>query len=445
MNTANVDLGNDMNSQATIEVQKSLPFGTLTHPVEFELRADKNEMHWDVATTIKEGSVKIAGKIDVGTQASQLNVDLRNIPIREFMSEMYQMGFMDRDLTLKGAWLSCGLYWEGQLQDYTATPVGLHDCRVEGGYGRVELAKGDFWWNKPDTFREPAHFKVLQLQMRPLLEAFGRQVLPAVISQLGTWTGSFEFANKSAWKLDGDLENLEIVFVNQSLHGKQVVEKVHTVAAQKSGGPIEAKIDGVKLREGEFDGSIECDLANDWRSGNFDIDIKKVVVAPSIQRLLVGGGIAAVSARGQGTLAGGELNQWTGLFQIGDVNGEGWSLNAVQLRSTFRSGSFAVEGTAKRFGVNGSWANFPQVKNLVKDAPATVDWRDLTAKIELQKTGGTLHSLTAVQEGGTVWKSKGNWVRDGQFTGMLGLLDGKHAQNFAIRGERGLIVVQDKL
>ncbi len=440
---AYVSLSDEMSAQAAIEVQKSLPFGQLTHPVDFELHADKRVMQWNLNAGLKEGGVHVAGQLDVGTQGARATVDLRQVPIKDFMSEIYQMGFVDYDLKLKGTWLSCKLKWEGSLEDYAASPLQVHECRVEGAYGRAEVPEAKFWMNTADFFREPARFKVMQLQMQPVMEAMNRQVLPAVISQLGVWSGRLDFKSGSAWQLEGDLESAEIVFANQSLHGKQIIEKMHTRAGQKN-GLVEFHVGDVKLKDGDFAGDIDGELSRDWRNGSFSMRVQKMVLSPVIQRLLVGGSIGPLFAEGAGTLSGGELSQWHGTFNLPTMQGEGWTLDGMQLRSTFRAGSFAFDGSVKSASVDGSWREYPQLRAVMLELPSSVAWHDFTARVEIQKTGGTLHGLSAVQESGAVWRAKGSWVREHDFGGTLSVLAGKHQQTFAVRGERGRMEIQDK-
>jgi hypothetical protein len=441
--TAYIALSDEMSAQAAVEVQKSLPFGALTHPVDLELRADRNTVQWSFTAGLKEGSARFLGSVDAATQMARATVDLRQMPIRDFMSEMFQMGFMEHDLKLKGAWLSCDLRWEGSLQNYSATPVQVRDCRVEGGYGRAELNQAEFWLNTDEYFREPARVRLLQLQMQPVTEALNRKLLPAVISHLGLWSGQVEVQNRSTWNFDGQLENAEIIFANQSLRGKQVVEKLHTRAVSKNGA-IRVHIDDVTLREGQFKGFMEGELVGDGRSGAFQVQVDALSLAPSIQRLLIGGNLAPLTVHGKGVLSEGELNEWSGVSTCVDVQGEGWRARAIQLHSVYRAGTVTIDGDAKSVVVNGSWSLYPQLRPVLNELPADVVWRSIGARVEIQKTGGTLQALTASQEGGAVWKSKGSWVRDGEFNGTLTVNHGRRAQNFSLRGERGQLTVRSR-
>jgi hypothetical protein len=443
-NRAYVALRSELNGHAQVDVEKSLPFGALTHPVEFDLHGDKNTLQWNFNADFKEGNIRLNGSLDVNSEAAMTSVTVRQVPIKDFMSEMFQMGFVDHDLKLKATWLSCGLHWDGRLQAYDATPVKLSDCRVEGGYGRAELGQAEFWLSGPEYFKTAARLKISQLEMQPLVEALNRQVLPAVLSRLGVWSGELEFKSGATWNLDGNLQSAEIVFSNQSTYGKQTLDSVHTVV-HRAGGRVQAKIDEVRVREGEFAGSVDFDLADNWRDGVFHAQIEKLVFSPVIQKIMVGGIIGALKAEGQGALADGELSKWNGTFSIPELRGEGWRAEALEVRSRFEKGAFHLEGTVKNATANTSWRIYPQLRTINAEIPDQVTWKDLAAKVEIGKTGGTMHSASGVEaQSGRPWRAKGSWVRDGEFVGALTVGLAKKQQTFALHGSKGSLSVENE-
>jgi hypothetical protein len=443
---AYLSLGDESVVQAQVDVEKSLPFGTLAHPVEFELRADENVVQWNFNAEFKEGHVHVNGSLDMNNQAGLVKVNFRQVPVRDLMGEAFQVGLVDRELKLKATWLSCALKWEGRLQNYSETPVNLRECRVEGGYGRAELDQADLWLNGGEIFKVPAHVKVAQLQLLPLVEALNRQVLPAVLPRLGIWSGALDITGASAWKLDGHLDGTEIIFSSQSLAGKQVIDSLHT-QVKRSGAKISVQMDDVHLHEGEFAGSIGLDLSSDWRDGTFHAQIEKLILSPAIQKLLVGGGIGALKLSGQGALSAGELSQWSGNSSLPEISGEGWRAENLQLHSRYQGGAFHVDAAIKTALVDGNWRIYPQLHSIRPNAGEKTAWRDLNAKIEIQKNGGVMHSAVGYELPlGLGWKAKGNWVRDGDFNGTLNVSGGgaKRAQNFILHGEKGALTVENE-
>lgn len=441
-NTAYLSLGEEAIAQAQVDVQKSLPFGTLVHPVEFDLRGDENVIQWNFKAEFKEGQLHVISSVDLNNQAGLVKVNFKQVPVRDLMGEAFQAGLVERELKLKATWLTCALKWEGQLQNIAAVPVSMRDCRVEGGYGRAEVDQADLWLNGPEWFKVPAHVRVTQLQVQPMVEALNRQVLPAVLSKLGVWTGTFDITSGNKWELDGHLQNGEIIFSNQSIMGKQGIDSLHT-QVHREGAKIFAKIDDVRFHEGEFQGQAEFDLSSDWRDGTFRAEIARLNISPSIQKLLVGGSIGTLKIQGKGALSAGELSQWSGNFQLPAIKGEGWHSENLQVQSRFQGGSFHIDGSAKNIGVDNTWRMLPELR-VARPQSGVLLWHDLSAKVEIHKVGGAIHFASATESGSNqTWRGKGVWVRDGAFTGSMSISGaGKHTQNFTLLGEKGGLTVE---
>ena len=443
LNSAYLGLGEDMALIAHVDVQKSLPFGTLSHPLELHVHGDHNVLHWIFKADFKEGHVQFDGSVDLNNQASIMKAGFRQVPLKDLSNEMYLSGLTEREFNFKAMWLSCALKWEGKLNDYEASPVNIRDCRVEGSYGHAELETADLWLSGPELFKTPARLRITKLQIGPAAEALKREILPAVIPRLGVWSGVLEYSSDQSWALDGVLENLEIVFSNQSMMGKQIVDGAYTVM-KRSGGKTVAKLDTIKLRDGEFEGSVDFDFAGQLRDGTFRAHIEKLSFNPQIQRLLVGGTIGKMKGAGQGTLSAGELSQWSGNVSIPEIKGEGWSSEDLQVRSRLHGGSFEIDGTVKKFRVSSSWNFYPQLRVMRGEVHDTFAWQDISAKLDIHKAGGTLRELRGQEEGGGVWRMRGNWQRDGFFNAILGVAGGKRPQNYSLRGEKGSLSVDDR-
>lgn len=447
LNSAYLGLGEEILLQAQVEVQKSLPFGTITHALDFDVHGDQNVLHWNFNADYKEGHVRLSGSVDMNNQAAEARAHFRQVPLRDLSNEIFQAGLSERELNFKSMWLSCSLKWEGRLLSFAATPVNVRDCRVEGSYGHAELASADISLSGDsggDLFKSPAHIKISKLQIGPAMEALKREVLPAVLPRLGLWSGTLDFSSENSWTLNGVLENLEIVFSNQSVMGKQVIDSIRTKAS-RSGAKTVAQIHEVKIREGEFSGGIDLEMNGSLRDGNFHARIDKLLFSPSIQKLLVGGKMGALKGQGQGVLSAGELSQWSGGFSLSDIKGEGWMAHDLQVHSRLQNGSFEIESTLKSVVLESSWRLFPQVRLVREEVPDPTNFRDITAKMELNKAGGSLREWRAFEFPASVqWRGRGAWLRDGEFNGSLAVSGGKKSQSFNLRGEKGSLSVQER-
>ncbi len=438
------NVSDDLSVQGLMELQKSLPFGSLSHVINLDAQGDDRVLQWGVHSVFKEGNVQLKGSIDLNNHAASAQAFVRQLPMKDVMSELHQMGFSERDVRLKASWLSCALKWEGSADRANATPVVANDCKVEGAYGRVELDTAEFWLDHPNELKKEAVVKISKLQMQHVLEALGRQVLPKVLARPGFWSGDLHYLTPDSWKLEGNLESAEIIFSNRSVRGKQVLDKMRTTVARVD-SKIEAKIDQLEIRGGEFAGDLKFTLQNDWRNGEFKADIQKLRFSPAIQTLLVGGTLGNLKFTGEGALTAGELSRWDGDSEVEQITGSGWSVAGLKIKSRYSPGVFHLEGRALEASLNPPWKGYAQLQAVRPETDDTVMWRDVQAKGDIQASGGVIQSVTGVDfESKQPWRLKGSWVRDGEFNAVLAIGAAK-PKNFALTGEKGVLNVQERL
>jgi hypothetical protein len=434
-----LEADDEIGLQASIDVQKAAAFGTLIHPIDLDLRSDRQVFRWDISSEFKEGHVHLTGSLDQEAQGGRAALSLRQVPVKELMSEAYQIELLTRELVLKSTWVSCAAEWEGSLLKFRASPVSVHDCKIEGGYGRAELAKTDLWLNSEAPFKTPAKFKIRQLQIQPVVEALGREVLPAVLSRLGVWSGELEYSNNKAWNLDGVLENAEVVFSSHSVRGKQAITQIHT-SLKKQGTAISGKIDDVQLRDGKAEGHVDLVLDEDWRDGRFGARISALSLSPAVQKLMMGGTVGAVQLHGEGILKAGEVSEWNGLLKLPSAEGAGWRASDVTVKSRYTNGTFFLNADARSASATAQWRHFAQIAPMLKEGAAEAVWNEILIRLSVLKTGGQIESFTAKLEGAEpVWQGKAAWVRDGMFSGVLKA--GK-SRSYSVQGEKGTLRIQ---
>ena len=427
-----VDLTGEMSAQGLLELQKTSPSGQLSHVVDFEAQGDDQELRVGVHSEFKEGTFRMNGALDLNTHAAVASVNARLLPVKDILSELHQMGFLPQDLQLKSAWLSCSLKWEGPFAKPSQAPVVANDCKVEGAYGRVDLERAEFWLDHLDELKQSAVLKISKLQMQPLLEALDRKVLPRVLARPGVWSGELKYLNPAEWSLLGQLEGAEVVFSNRSVRGKQVLDKLRT-QVERSNQRIQARIDELELRGGQFAGHLSFQLKDDWRNGGFRADVQKLRFHASVQNLLVGGTLGDLKFNGEGALVEGELSRWDGDFNLSEVAGQGWSVTDLKVKSKYTPGLFHLEGVAAQGDLR---AGTP-----LSEGP--LRWIELQAKADIRSDGGQITSVTGIEaESKQSWRLKGSWIRDGDFSALLNA--GK-ARTYTLTGDKNGLQVQERL
>ena len=247
--SARVRFGRELRVNAALDVQRSLPFGTLSHPVTVTSASRAGEIEWQVNSELKEGRLRWTGRWNLADNTATAQAQLTQVPLKELAAEMFQVGALSRELKFKSAWLSCGAQWAGPLAAPFESPIELNACHVEGGYGRAQLEHAEFFAERDKPFPKPAEIRVQRAQLQGLAEAAGAKVLPGVIARPGTWSGGVIVSSADDWTALGRLEDLEIAFSNQSVHGKQVISGVD-VRARREGDQIAADARRLRHRRG---------------------------------------------------------------------------------------------------------------------------------------------------------------------------------------------------
>ncbi len=444
VSSAQLDFSQEFSGRASVEVQKSLPFGTLIHLVEMDAHSDNSVLQWQINSEFKEGRVTWKGSWDTNNHSAVSSVEVSQFPIKEVLTELFQMGLIDREVEMKTTWVSCNASWEGSFKKPHETPVQIKSCKLEGAYGGMQLEKADLYPFYGELLKQPMELKVQNLQVQPIVEALNRQVLPTVINKLGVWSGQVQYLNRNSWSLNGNLDGGEVVFSNQSVRGKQSLRRIHTTV-ERVQGLIAAKIDQVEMNDGQFNGVVEFTLNDDWRSGTFRADIANLKLSPGIQVLLMGGGWDTLRLNGNGALQNGELSEWKGTFEAPKLNGVGWSGDNLQVQSKYAPGVFTMEAQLNRIELGPQWRYFPMMKERVGQEGNTIAVKDVRTKVEVRKQGGEILSFTAIDEvSGKTWRGRGTWLRDHELVAALsGTVAGK-PRTYTVRAEKGLLSMDEQ-
>jgi len=445
---AYVDIGRTMELTAKVDVHKSLPFGELIHAIDASAVAEGQKLRWDVVHSFKEGQVDWKGEWEMPSNRVVTDLSLRQIPVKDLVGELYQMGLLTREIPLRSAWLSCGLKWDGNLNSLMQIPIQAKDCRLEGSYGRIDLPEAELAPNLSFPLKSMAQVKIQKLQLQPVMESFGVRFLPAVVSRMGVWSGSVSFLSPKEWSLDGNIEGMELVFSNQSVRGKQIISRLG-MRARRTLTEIDGAVNSLTMPDGgKFVGGVRFQLSPDAQVGSFMVDVEDISLSPSIQSLLIGGKLGGMQIRGRGELGKGELTKWNGQGRMANLSGNGWNLRQVDLRSQFASGVFQLEVRAEDLDVTAYWKYYPQLRVVLPDLAndQAWRWRDLQAKLQIHRTGGVLTQglASSSPNGGAQWNVRGSWVRDGDFRGMLRWV-GARSRQFTLHGERGALSAQEDL
>lgn len=439
---ADIRFGKELQYSAHLDVQKSLPFGGLVHAVDVEGRGVDRVLSWDVSSEFKEGRLLWSGSWDLSSNMARTSLNLHQLPVKDFLSELFQMGFLRQEIGLKATWLTADFEWEGKVANYREFPVRIKEFTFVGGYGRVELADPvEMKLTGERSFRIPALLKVSQLQIQPIIDALKVTVLPTVLSRLGVWSGTIVYTSWRDWKLDGFLENLEVAFSNQSVRGKQSVRRMHTVVS-RGGARFEGLVDEAVLHEGDFLGLVNLTWNEDAASGEVKVRLERLSLSPSVQNLLIGGEATPIKFQGEGRLTASGLEDWTAAAEIARINGRGWNAEALEVKGKSLGPNVRMDLNVAQLTLESAWRYGSHLKELGEERARGVRWRHGSGQILLTKGGGEALGVTAAEISGAQWRGRGSWVRDGDFKAAVSLITGNISRRFSIHGNAGELHVE---
>lgn len=435
LHEADVVFGDDLRYRAVIDVHKSLPFGTLTHTVQIKGDGSGRVLNWDLHSEFKEGRIEWKGGWDLSTNVAQTRLTVRQIPVKDLMAELYQMGFLAQETNLKAAWLTSDVEWSGKMAHYADYPFKFNQLSFFGGYGRLDLVEPSLIKFKgADRFSELAIFKANQLQIHPISEAINVRILPAVISRLGLWTGVFKMQGLQNWSLDGFLENLEVVFSSASVRGKQLIRRIHTVAS-RNGSVVNGQVDEMQINDGQFFGFITINWDAIKKSGEAKAQIERLSLSPSIQSLLVGGELAPIKIQGEGRFIDQRLEEWTAQAEMAEAKGKGWLGRGLKVQSKSVGKDAAFDLEANQLQVQPGSKYLEQIKVLVPEFEEGLSWQNAKAQLRLGDSGGEILSLSATQEDLPLhWKGRGSWVRNGDLSAVVSFTGAGKSRSFVVHG-----------
>ena len=445
---AKIRFGTRTSLGAQLIVIKSLAEGELHHDVNLTASGEGDELSWAVHTGFKEGQIEFGGKWNFASNRVSAKAQLTQLPLKDLSGELHQMGFLARDIKAREAWLTCGINWEGPADHPEHDPLIVRGCKLEGAYGRVDMAEGEVDLARETTFRRPATILVQNLQLQPLLEALGVKGLPSLVARPGAWTGTANYSNPRSWHVDGDLNNVEIVFSNLSVRGKQVINKVG-LKIIREGANLGVRLERAEVDGGEFKGRVtaQLDLENsDGASGPLAVDVEALRFAPAIQHLLVGGEIAPMTVRGSGHFQHGRVSDLAATIIAPFVRAEGWRAEIPTLRLQIKPGQMRLDATLVRAEANSRFRFYPQLTLTGRAAAGgELAWQHVSATFIFGEMGGTFEPVEAEEVADrTPWKLRGDWVRDGQMHATLAIGKAGRSRSFELAGEQGVVSLKDR-
>lgn len=434
---ARARFGKKLDVTAALDLQRSLPFGTLSHLVGVTAASDGGDIDWTLTSELKEGRLRFTGRWTLEENKAEARAVVTQIPLKELATELHQTGLVAREYKFKSAWLTCSADWAGRLIEPFASPVTLSGCHLEGGYGNASLERAEIFADRAPPLAHPAKIEFQHANVAALAEAFGTRVLPAVLARAGTITGSANVSGAREWNAGGKLAGVEIFFSNQSVRGKQVIESVD-VDVRRRDDAITGSLDNFELREGRAEGRVSGGYDLAASAGRFAVAFSELAFAPAVQAVMLGGQAAPFEVSGNGQLAESRLVSWAGRLTSTSLAGEGWRAERLEATTSLTPPKpFELHAHVDSVTVDTQWRHFAALLAAIPPAAEAYSWRDVGARLFVRGDGGSISNLRATGLAGSTWSLDGSWLRDGDANAHLKVGVGPRARGFRVHGDRG--------
>ena len=443
INEARVRFARELDVTASLDLQRSLPFGAISHVIGVTAVSHGGDIDWQLDSELKEGRLRWTGQWNLAENTATAKAQVTQLPIKELATELYQMEAVPKEYKFRSAWLTCAAAWAGPLINPFLSPVHFTACHVEGAYGRVTLDQAEVFLDRPAMLSAPADFHVQHANLNTLADVLGISLVPTVLARAGTFTGAVGVLGPREWNVNGRLEGAEISFSNQSVRGKQMVTSVEVVTHREA-DVVRLELDRFALQGGSAGGRVKAAYDLDKKAGTVDVDLDNVTFNPAIQHILVGGQLAAVQIRGSGAVRGGVFAGWNGKLSTPGMIGEGWRAELIEAQTTLTPQKmFSINVHAAQVDVDPRWRHFATLQTTLPAPTTSYQWRDVSARILVRPDGGTISALRALSAAST-WQLDGTWVRDGEANANLrvgAVGSGRAVKTYRLRGEKGALAV----
>lgn len=402
-----------------VSVDKGFKHGHLSQTFQVHLKIAGDQLDWRVETRLKEGVVHWSGVGDLISKSVRQELRLDQVPVRDMLNDLYVGGLLPSEAQPRLLWLTCELDHEGVWPEWKTLPIKITNCRLEGEGGQIIIAKQEAWpWEK-DFFKSPVVAQVNNVSLRMILDLIDRAGLPAVIPELGRWTGTVEFLNKNNWSIQGLLSGMEIVFSNKSVRGKQRIASLSTYL-QASGGRIRGTFSKMGLADGSSHGQFDADFDDRLLNGRITVHMPELSLSPAIQKLMFQSISSPLDIEGVARIRDGDLASWNGTAKWDKTQGDGWSGRGGVLKTHFANGVFTGNLAAQNLHLESS-SVFASLLPRLFSGPVTwpAEFRSLHADFSVNGRLRTVKRMSAVRADGPTLSLSGRWQRGELFDGIL--------------------------
>ena|GEM_PF-3842495 len=428
--------GHRLSTSAKIHFEKALGLGHIEHEAYFTADADSDELKWDLRSPLKEGLLTWTGVANQVHDKLDQKVTIRQVPLKDVLSEVQTWAGMPKGGSPRFIWLSCDLIQSGALSQFKQIPLQISDFKIDGEGEQIHAIPGQQVWPWERTpLHQPLRFQVTHLSLQTLFDLLAKEGLPAIVPKPGQWTGELQFSNPRTWSMDGVLEGTEVLFSNQSVRGKQTILRTKTLI-QSDSDHVKAELSDILLADGTADGKIAFHFDGSLKTGDIDVEMNTFSLSPSIQNLMLNGTATPMKINGHGRIERGDWRSWKGVAQWKTSEGRGWKVVEPRLETSYSDGLFTLNARVREASIGPEFTFFEQIKSVLGDSAIPWQFSDGTATVVVSKTGGEVKNFHVRGPQNRGYRFHGVWDRGGELAGFV-----EASKKWKVRGWDGRLVV----
>ena len=385
-----------------------------------QLDLGEAETQFTLEGNYKEGKLDWLANYDWNSHQLKLKMEQDQLPVSPILQILKERGVVTNDLKPKFVWLSCEVGYEGPVTELTQKPIQLEPCSLQGDLGEINILKWRWHpWRQP-VF-DPLEIHLKELDLQKFVKMINRTGPSGVLGRFGKVSGTLQVDNPNKMSFSGELRDVEMSFSNQGIRGKQLVPLVRGELSL-DGDRVRGQVPEMELDGGEFAGGLSFNLDRDFRDGVFQVAVDRISFHPSIQKLMVGKSISALSIYGQGKVQNGDLQGWRGDFGTKEVVGTHWRLEDIKLSTEFEEQVFKSQSKVGKLHLAEEGDYYHLVRPLFLDEKGlekSLSLQRVAGKITVGRGQGQWERLSASGPGRVVLSSSGAWSEDRRVEGKV--------------------------
>lgn len=413
--------GRFFNFQTTVRLPSDVLFGENLSSFKIKGKLSENQLEAEMKGNLSEGMVLSHLHLvptDVEPEA-QLKLDLKSIPVSTISPILLKAKLITEKVHPQFLWLNCHGEIQGSLRNlFKINPLNISDCSFEGesGHAKVEaatrFANGE--WS-------PFHVEIRGIQLQKLFDMLTLEAPTGVLSQLGVFSGGLDFRSSDDVTLAGSISGVEVFFSNHNVRGRQLIEALR-LQIEKKGAQVLAKVESLVLKNGAIDGKIEARLSEKLDSGEIRVALDRIELDADVEKLMLNGRGEGLSLHGTGLIRGHHLSEWQGDVKLSRLEGDGFWVSKMFLKTDFRDDEFKISARAEEgqlLPFSKAWQVMAPLFFNHQIGDSGVSLKEMAAQVNVLKDQVEWSKLRlSLDRGKVTVLSQGNWKPGPQWSGV---------------------------